>query len=169
MIDRNAACVGRNALAFSVDVQGEAARSLELLRAIDDAVEWLNRIRKKFEADTEYARATIARVNRLSPIMQMDLAGAICIQFERAQSAVCDTHAALVAKRDAARSAPELREDDGVVDAYDGVIEAAINLHDALDTLRLCMLEHDADCEKGEPRKTYSVDHLEELFADLAS
>jgi hypothetical protein len=40
---------------------------------------------------------------------------------------------------------PLLRDDDGVVDAYDEAIEAVCDWHDALDVLADCVLEIEAD------------------------
>lgn len=166
MINSDAVRLSRNAREFSADVRVDAARSLELLRAIDSTVDWLSRVRAKLDIDIVFARATVDRVNALSPVATLDDEGVTCAALEEGQEMIRELHDLFVAKRKSARRDPNLREDDGVVEAYDAAVDSAADLHDALETLRQCILEHDADCSRATCR-TYAASDLSQMFADL--
>lgn len=144
------------------------ARSLEVLRDIEATVDTLAWYRRRVDSDADFVESTVDLINRSADVLvTLDADGAICASLEDAQRGIETFRAEQCERREAARRAPELREDDGVVDAYDEVIEAAARLHDAINTVRWCIMEHDADLERGQPRTSFDASDFGAMFAGL--
>lgn len=151
-------------------VRAETARSLDLLRAIESTLAWLERMISNMNADAEYCEKAIAGLANISGVIDTD--GTICISLEEAQNGVEDLYNLLTAKRQHARDDSELTEEDGINGAYTEAIAAAADLHNIFNTLRWHIGEHDADAA---PRATDATkvastpDELDKIFDSLVS
>jgi hypothetical protein len=160
--------LGKQVASLSALLCEAEARSLELLKTIDETIDTLAWYTRHMDADRELIERTVALINNSGGLsVRLDADGRVCESLESVQAAVLSMHEDMVAKRDAARRACELREEDGVVEAYDEVIQSAADLHDAVNTVRWCIREHDADQEERGPRKSYSAEDIDSLIADL--
>ncbi|MCJ0877906.1 hypothetical protein MRX33_10215 [Pseudomonas sp. JI-2] len=132
-------------IAFSELMSAGAARSLDLLKAIDGTIDSVTHHCQLLEVCEGALRKAIAAINeglntefdeeQIVPVLeglQESLASAL-VSFER--------------KRKAALLDPRLKGSDGVVDAYDCLISAALSLNEAAEELRWAILEHNADME----------------------
>jgi hypothetical protein len=151
--------VERNELrAFTCDVLEESQRTLELLRQIDNTLGWLDRLEGLLHTDTSFAEKLQARVKASS--CEVDPDDLVVPLLEKAQRAVSEMHDVLFAKRESARLDIRLTEDDGIEAGYTRVIAASADLHNALNSLRWAIMEHDVNVVP-EMSETYSnVDDL---------
>lgn len=151
-------------------VRAETARSLDLLRAIESTLAWLERLTGTMSADAEYGEKVIAGLSDISGVIDTD--GTICASLEEAQKGVEDLYNLLITKRQHARDDSQLTEDDGINGAYTEAIAAAADLHNIFNTLRWHIGEHDADAS---PRVTDATkvastpDELDKIFDSLVS
>lgn len=144
--------------AFGRRVAAEAARDLELLSNIEETCGALafqaDMARRAVDAALELAR----RVHdSKGPVLDLD--GEVVRTFASAQDLIANAVRALDRKRGAAIRAPELCADDGVVEAYDEMVAATRDFHDALGELTTAILEHDADLSPAVGKPT-SADEL---------
>lgn len=150
--------------AFGVEVRESANRSLEVLRDIEETIDALDRLAEKMGADVSYAAKAIDHINAISKRDQIDADGSLDANLYSAQVAVENLYEELKTKRIAAENAPELNEDDGVVEAYSKAIAIAADLYNSIESLRETIQENDIDCEDT-IGKTFS--DVDELFADI--
>ncbi|MEI2699540.1 MAG: hypothetical protein V9E94_14840 [Microthrixaceae bacterium] len=144
-----------------------AARSLDLLRAIESTLDGLDHLADRLHADTAFAEKAFAGLDRAGGAIDADekLQGAL----EFAQGKVAELHHVLVGKRQHARDDCQLREEDGIEAAYCRAIAAAADLHNAINALRWNIGEHDIDAQPAGLSKRYSVAEIDNLFDDLAA
>lgn len=143
--------------AFGQEIVAESARSLELLRAIDDTLDWLKKLTSGFEADSVFALEGLERIHATSSTdEQIDPEGSLVILLEQAQDSLKGLDEILIHKRQRGRDDPRLTEDDGIEAAYCDAIAACAELRNAVDALRWALLEHDAS----------AAEHLEGFVAD---
>ncbi len=132
-------------------VQGaaqEAARSLELLRAIETTVEVNNLIAEAFEHINHRITASIEAVCARpseNPAEPIDADGSIRAMAEQALDVFCSAVQTMSSKRDAALRDGDLSHEDGVVESYDRVMEALTDSHGLINELNWAIMEHDAD------------------------
>lgn len=145
---------------FTAEVQAEAARNLDFLRAIESTLAWLERLNKQLQADAEFAE----RVNEGLPSIEgvIDPDEAIQQALESAQTDVEKLYCLLIEKRGHGRNDSHLTLDDGIEDAYTQAIAQAADLHNAINTLRWSIGEHDIDADEHRVR-------AENLISDPAS
>lgn len=146
---------------------GEAGRRLELLAAIEQTCGALR-------AHANFSRSEARRVRELAERLNglpLDASAALAAEaqaaadaFRAAQAVAQRVVAGMRVRREAAIHDPLLRDDDGVVDAYDEAIEAVCDWHDALGALADCVLEIEAD--HSGPRSP-AFDSADELIAAL--
>ncbi len=124
-------------------LEAQAQRSLDLLRAIERTVESVVGISKVLEGIADGMRDLAARIVNGDERAELDPDGKNAAVFE-AGRAVC---LALLGRFErcvaAARADVELREDDGVVDAYELAISAVRDLDEAIDALIVAIAIHD--------------------------
>ncbi len=151
---------------FSASVSEGAARSLDLLRDIEITLAWLNRLTGQLRNDATFAEAACSDVDATrSPI---DKDGRIQDDLEVAQREVEAVYNLLIDKRQAGRDDSRLTEDDGIEGAYSEAIAQAADLHNAINTLRWRIGEHDIDSDPSrKDGKEYSADDVDQLFDDL--
>ncbi len=137
-------------------------RSLQLLRAIDNTILWVNRLAAQLHSDANFAEKLTAVLKDIDG--EIDRDGLISEQLEKAQASVNELYNVLIKKREYGRD-DEMLSDDGIEDAYTEVIAVASDLHNNLNDLRWAINEHDADLSKTS--KTYT--NAKELLKDLAA
>lgn len=139
----------------------EAARSLDLLGAIDGTVEALVYTRRNIDAMSEACDKLLVRAEN-EPLTGEKLEGEVIPSLEKVQDSLHLMRSVLSQKQAAAHKALELESEDGVVDAYDQVIDAASTLNGKVETLRWVLLERGADSEGDHKprimRNTYEID-----------
>ena len=115
-------------------MSGEAARSLELLRAIDGTVEALVYTRRNMEALSETCESLIRRAKTDSmegePLVEEVIPSLVEVQSSSRMALEI-----MQARCRIARLTPELGADDGVVEAYEQVIASIVGLISRVDTL----------------------------------
>lgn len=138
---------------MSEHLRGSTARSLDLLRNIDGTIDALVMTRKVLDAQCE---ALSSRLTKLSSIP-----GVLCEKetipaLEASQESLRRMAESLRPGLEAARRAPELRADDGVVEAYEELIAAVSGLNQEVEKFRWAIIEHNADMEGPHQAKVLS-------------
>lgn len=149
---------------FGRGVREDAARSLIVLRTIEETVDALDHIAHKFDADTKFAHKTVARISAEPREEMVDPEGTLGDSLLAAQESIKPLYDLLIEKRIAAINAAELTEEDGVVDAYTRAIASAADLHNILDQLRETIGEHDADLDTDHAETFDNCDSLLEAL-----
>lgn len=152
---------------FTASVREDAARNLDLLRAIESTINNLDRLTARTRADLQFADRVFAWLEHSNEVVDPD--EKIQAELEAAQSAVADLYGALIDRRTHARLDPMLNEEDGVEDAYTRTIAAVADLHNAINSIRWNIGEHDIDAQPKCLSKQYSADDIDKLFDDLAA
>lgn len=150
---------------FTAGVLADTARSLELLRAIESTLAWLQRLTGQLKADAIFAERTIAGLDTITDAIDPD--DSIQLDLESAQVGIDELHQLLVAKRQSGRNDHRLTEDDGIEGAYTEAIEAAADLHNVINTLRWSIGEHDIDCTPHQIREENLISDPDEIRASL--
>ncbi|MFJ0381005.1 hypothetical protein [Bordetella bronchiseptica] len=125
----------------------DSARSLDLLRAIEDTVDANNVFARTFSAlASNCAGATESICNiSIEKRKEIDADGAICTGIESAIDRLRDLVGVLQRKRAAAVADTQLRNEDGVASSFESAISAILNARDELNELKWAVMEHDAD------------------------
>lgn len=126
-------------------LRGETVRSLDLLRDIDGTIESLVLMRRQMDAFVETVESFTKSV--LAEKKGFFSEDEIIPSLEQSQDVLKRIHDDLSSRLKAAQSAPELRSDDGVDDAYIQAIEAVLRYNAAIERMRWVILEHNADME----------------------
>lgn len=150
---------------FTAGVSAETARNLEILRAIESTLAWLERLTGQLRADFEFADKVNANLAGIPGIIDPD--DSIQQGLEKAQIAVEELYGLLISKRQSGRDDHRLMEEDGIEEAYTEAIAAAADLHNAINSLRWNIGEHDTDAEPKAPGKTYAAEDIDKMFDDL--
>lgn len=114
-------------------MSGETARSLELLRAIDGTIEALIYIRRGMDALSETCESLTHRA--FSEIVEGKSMADTVKGLGEARDHSLRALTVMQTKRQAACSAPELADDDGVTEAYDQVVESISGLISRIERL----------------------------------
>lgn len=153
---------------FTLGVKAEATRSLGLLHAIESTLAWLNRLSKTLNADTSFAIEANDSLDKAECLIDED--DKLANGMESAQAIVEELYLELIAKRQHALNDRNLTDDDGIAEAYTEAIASAADLHNAINTLRWNIAEHDVDiarsCDEPGPALT-SPEALKEYLAAL--
>lgn len=142
---------------FTADVQAEAARNLELLRDIERTIASVARLTKHLKTDAEFAEKANASLSGINGVIDPD--DSIQNALQESQDSVHSLYELLIEKRQSGRNDQRLCDDDGIEDVYTEAIAAAADLHNAINTLRWNIGEHDID--EGE-----HTTHPENLISD---
>ena len=139
---------------MSEHLRGSTARSLDLLRNIDCTIDALVMTRKVLDAQREALAAVLAKL--------YEVPGALCEKetipaLEASQVSLRRMAEGLRPMLESARRAPELRADDGVVEAYEELIAAVHALDEEVEKTRWGILEHNADMEGPHKAKVLST------------
>ncbi|WGK92559.1 hypothetical protein [Pseudomonas migulae] len=147
-------------------LRGEAVRSLDLLRVIDGTIEALVLMRRQMDAFNETIHSLIAQVLVAKNCAFTE--DEIIPALEQSQDILAKIHADLEKRLNYAKSAPELRSDDGVDDAYAQAINSVLNYNAAIEKLRWSILEHNADMDGHHQATLLTTDKdIDDLFDSL--
>lgn len=130
---------------FATDVRVSSARSLELLRDIENTLAWLERLTSQLNADSTFAEKINAELHTIADVIDPD--DTIQSTLEVSQGCVNSLYELLIEKRQHGRNDRQLTDSDGIEDAYTEAITAAADLHNAINTLRWNVGEHDIDAD----------------------
>lgn len=149
---------------FSAGVQADAARSLELLRAIESTLVWLERLTGQLRTDAAFAEKVDAGLEKIIGVIDPD--NSIQGALEATQQDVEKLYQVLIEKRHHGRNDHQLNEEDGIEDAYTDAIAQAAELQNAINTLRWNIGEHDTDAlaQESDPAKVFSSPEQLEIF-----
>jgi len=141
-----------------------AARSLELLRAIDGVLIALSTI-------TEQNRSFVHVVKEMSEgLTELGLPipeESIIPEYERLQDELSTIHAELRALCNKCESSTAVRNEDGIRDAFNSACDAINELHASLETFRWLILEHNADLDAVGTETLTSEDEIKRYLAAL--
>lgn len=145
----------------------ETARSLELLCQIDGTVEALVLLRRQMDALSEAFGSLLAHFNSNPPAEALP-EEVLVPTLEKSQDSLRITHVELGRRLKAARRAPELKNDDGVVEAYEQAIGSVMNLNHTIEQVRWAILEHNADAEGAHvPHVMSSDEEIDDFIRTL--
>ena len=148
-------------------MSGQAARSLELLRAIDGTIEAMVYIRRDMEALSESCESLLSRANT-EDLEGEPLESEVVPSLEKVQDYLKDSHIVLCERLDAALHAPELEADDGIVEAYERTIGSVEELNTKVEQLRWVVLERGADYEVAhKPVVMHNASDIDSFLDDL--
>lgn len=151
---------------FVTEIGEGVARRIDLLRQIDTTISYLVLLRDQLTADARFAVDFNREIESIVDVIDLD--GSLHDRMESTQETVNAVYEMLIRKRDAARKDRLLRADEGVVEAYTEAIAAAADLHNAINTLRWSIAEHDVDVA-GEESNTPAFTNPDELLRHLRS
>lgn len=154
----------RDIRAYGDFMSDGAARSLKLLQAIDSTVTAMGTIAEQARSFTGIVREMAAGVPQLAlPIPEEEIIPA----YEALQDDLVKLHSEFRTRCARAEQATELRPDDGVCDAYRAAMAAIGGLHDALETFRWLILEHNADLDPAKGQVMTDSAEIERYLAAL--
>lgn len=137
-----------------------AARSLEVLDAIEQTIDSLRWVADRADADAAFFVREADRIRNYAPSTPIDLDGTRSQSLESVMGEIEKVCQRFSDKRGAAAVAPELTADDGVVDAYNEAISGLSDLHDAINDLRWAVIIQDGLLEKPTGKPEANVDNL---------
>lgn len=145
-----------------ISAQSLAARNLEMLAAIENAIDVL-------VGDTDLLHG-ISRTygeiqDRLSGFEgEIDPSGHIVAMLEKASAACVRIYHEAQKQHQTSRVNLQLHPDDGVTDAYEAFVGAVHELHDTIEALREWVAAHDAVLQ---PATGQVFDSVDDLFESL--
>ncbi|MDD2743013.1 MAG: hypothetical protein PHV02_12110 [Rhodocyclaceae bacterium] len=143
-----------------------AARSLDVINAIEQTIDMLRWVSDRANADANFLTQEADKIKSADPLNAIDSDDDLCKSLESVQDSVGDSYKLFNAKRNAALKAPELKADDGVVDAYTEAITSLGDLYDALNSIRWAISIHDSILESPASEPTSDIDSLLGLTSD---
>lgn len=129
---------------FASEITGMVTRSVALLDAIEQTVTLLRGDTEVLVFLANQAKEVTSNLSGIEPATVIDSDGSISESLVKLCTQLGHDYVIAIAKRDAARSDPQLTQDDGVEDAYTQHIDALADLHNAIENLRESMEVHDA-------------------------
>lgn len=165
-MNRCVAAPAEEVRSFCEQVSASAAQNLDLLRKIEQTVDWLVLLQDTAAAHEKFANSVAERVKACDLEVPLDPGDELTSCFEKAESTIEKLHAVLVDKRESAIADPDLRGDHeaAVVEEFTRSIAAVADLHSAVTDLRWSLLEHDADVDK---ERSEAFESVADLMASL--
>lgn len=144
--------------------------SLYVLRAIDETVESLSKLRRRLTPVTSSARDQEAKVRALKvhPEKYLDPEDQTIMSLERTYEALESSLAKYVLKRSCIDKDPELTSDHRALlhSSYEDALDAIAQLIEALKDLRAAIIAHDL---AAEPRARQTFEDCTSLIESLRS
>jgi hypothetical protein len=142
--------------AFGRQLYAGTHRDLDFLNTIEEICGALRYYTDSLRGQIRDVIALTEKIGQRTSNGQLDPSGVALSNYEQSQDAIASYVRDLVARRESAVNDPDLRDDDGVVEAYDEMIAAERDLHAALGDLIGALAEHDADrsAKIGAPAKS---------------
>lgn len=150
--------------AFGRQVLGDAARDLDLLRAIDSTLDMLDIEMGRVEQLNHAAEKFIDTIGEAPGPIESDID--LVALFDKARDSVGEAHALLKRRHQSAINDPNLRDEDGIAEAYACLIEATAEFHNHLNALSWAIGEHNADFDKP-TGKAYA--DIEDMLRDMGA
>ncbi|MES9882448.1 MAG: hypothetical protein ABW185_16385 [Sedimenticola sp.] len=141
--------------ALSGQVEGVAESvTLDLLRAIDETVDSLERVRRNIASNYNQACWFIDQLNNLRVEAEIDPDESAETALTSAQKALGHLASDLKERCKSAHGDYQLKgpHEEAVVTAYNEAIEVACDLYKALEDIRVFIREHDADMSEYDER-----------------
>jgi hypothetical protein len=148
------------------DVEHYSARSLDLLRDIESTIEALQYDQRLFQPLYELTTAWAEDIRTRGQGREIDPTGKIDATMLRAQHAARALYDEFIRRRDAARRDHRVTDDDGLVEEFTRTIACVADLHNAINSLRWALGEHDADLS---PISGPAFDSVDDLLGHLES
>jgi len=144
----------------------DSARSLDLLRAIEDTVDTNEVLERTFSALALHCASAVESICSIDHAERkpIDADDAISAGIESAIKRLGDLLALLAKKHEAAIGDRQLRAEDGVASSYERAIASIRNACCELDELKWAVMENDAEVS---PLAGGPYDDVEQLFAAL--
>lgn len=159
------ATITKDIRAYADFVSAGAARSLELLRRIDNTVMVMRTIASQSNGFREIIQGLTDDFSHVEGTIPEE---ELVDSYETVQGALTTVHRELVKMHAAAAKDRDLRPHDGVCEAIQAAIKAVAGMHDAIETFRWRLLEHNADKEEpGESLVLTSAEDIERYLAAL--
>jgi hypothetical protein len=148
----------------SSGAQSLVVRNLELLRAIEDTVDGL-------VADTDLVTSISRTYSELKSQLlpnttEIDPSGRICAVLDKASNSCVRIFNDANNRHVSARLDPQVRPDDGLVEAYNEFVSAVSELHDTIVELSDWISSHDAVLQ---PTTGQTFETVDTLFDALLS
>ena len=143
-----------------------AARSLDVINAIDQTIDMLRWVSDRASADANFLSQESEKIKAATPSAHIDKSDDLCKSLESVQDAVGDSYKLFNAKRNAALKSSDLMPEDGVVEAYTEAIDSLGELYDALNSVRWAVMIHDSILDKPVGEPTSDIDQLFGLASD---
>lgn len=146
----------------------DSARSLDLIRAIEITVEANDTLRETFQQISHQVpklTEIICSKQCKSEEHVIDPDGEIHKSLETAMEHLKQMSIDLKERRGFAVADANLRNDDGVVESFDSVIEAIAEAHNTLNEVSWAVMEHDADASPRSGKGPFKS--AKELLASL--
>lgn len=149
---------------FGDSVASFGARSLDLLKQVDETVAGLDQLKRFCSTFNDQAHVFIDQINSSDcDAGLMDPEGKVAALFEYALGVLGELLGKLRQGLSSARADRRLTSDDGVVDGYLEVVEVVEEMAACLDRLSCVMSEHDIDCTQHEIKEENLCSTPEEL------
>ena len=154
---------------FCESVSDSTTKTISLLKAIEQTVDWLAWLQNRARADTVFADKAAENIKICDRVKIIDLDGTIVSLVEEAEGGLERLYQLLINKRAAAMKAPELQGDHktAVVDEYTPAISVIANLHNSMTELKWAIGEHDSDLEKSTGQAISDREQLKNYITSL--
>lgn len=149
----------RQLKAFSTQITTAACRDLDLLKVIEDTLDAVD-VRCTITRQMNLAADQFIKKFSESPLVVPDGGIDLPELIEKARDAVATDYESCSEKHICAVVAPELDDDDGVVEAYAMLLTELAALHEKLNTLAWIIREHEADQDEAIPGVFSNADDL---------
>lgn len=146
------------------EITGMAQRSIALIDTIDGVIDALRGDTELFRFMAEQGQKMAQAIKCSERDTPIDSDGAISGHLREAAAKMLMGYNRAIAQRESARLDPELREDDGVVEAFTDLIGALADSHNSLEDLREAMETKDAMISAATGEVYTDVD---KMFADM--
>jgi hypothetical protein len=143
---------------FGQRVEFEATRSVELLKAIDDTIYACAVFKDTINAIAKEAHTLIVSLKHVDGPIDKD--GSSLKNLETARDALGAAYGRFAAMRESAGQDSRLSADDGVVEAFDSLLDCVADAHNIINELCWAVGEHDADLDTPLEGEFESADDL---------
>lgn len=148
----------RTLRSFGQRVEFEATRSVDLLKAIDDTIYACAVLKETISALATEAHNQIGNLKRADSPADPD--GSIQQKLEAARDSLAALYKMFVTRRDSAHNDKRLSDEDGVVDAYDQLLDTIADTHNVMNELCWVVGEQAAEYDKPLEGEFESADDL---------
>ena len=149
----------------SGQLQAQAARTVAFLHLIESTIQRLTGNTEVLRTAIRESKRVVDHIRAEGPPTPLDPEGRACELLEQAAAVAERVYQRTVGQRDSANRDARLSDEDGVVDAFDQLVEALADFHNQIGELREAVLIHDARLA-GPSGRVY--DDVDAMFADIA-